>query len=1141
MSRSDDGHGAVDSGAPTLARGADARGSVGSETPVDSSAATLVTPVAQTLPPRSAADALELLPTIDRARFRFDAELARGGMGRIFTASDHLERRVAIKELIAPDPAFAARFEREVKITARLQHPSIVTIYEAGRWPSGEPFYAMRLVNGKPLDRVVDDAKTLAARLSLVRHVLAIAQAVAYAHGQRVIHRDLKPANVLVGTYGEVVVIDWGLAKDLDDPSGDVPNAMPTPTGASGALTVFGSVMGTPSYMPVEQANGMPLDARADVYAIGAILYYVLAGREPYGSKSVEQILASVRAGPPERVERVEPAVPRELAAIVAKAMARNPRDRYPTAKELGEDLERFVAGQLVAAHEYTWFERAERWIARHRTALAVAAVCVVLLVVGAIVSVRRILAERDRADVARHDAESRADELVLQQARAKLDRDPTAAIAWLLKYPDGGPSWTSARAIALEAKSRGVARHVLATAGRVSAIAFAPGAIGTRLATVDDRGNLELWDVAAGRSRRIGNAGRTLRIAFAPDGGTIATTAADGRARVWDVEAGTARVLDGEVAAPGALAFSPDGARLVAIAPDGALRAWDVASGATRVLAGHDDGVLDIGFTPDGRLVSSSRDRTVRLWDADLSRSTVLGAHDDHAMRVAVSRTGVVASAGRDRTVRVWEPGAAQGRVVVTHAAMVSRAVFSPDGRYLASGGDDGVVWVWNSADGRARSFETGDPPIRSLAFSPDGAVLAAAHGDRGVAVYDVATGSARELRGHDGVVEHVAFSPDGAWLATAGDDRTIRVWAARDADRGTTLGTEPLLDGASAAGAVAAVTPAGRVALWQLAGGARTVVHDAGAGGKLAFSPRGDRLAWVAPGRVVTLTDVASKRATALGAHASDVISITFSSDGALVASTSTDKTVRVWSVDGAPRATLVGHVGGVWTAAFSPAGDRIASGGFDGSVRAWDVASGKGTILGKHDGYVNVVAWSPDGATVASAGTDGAVVLWPAKGGAPRDAYRFDRTATALRYAPSGGWLVAADEDGVVVRVDAAGAATKLGHHRGKVAAIAISPDARWIASAGDDGTVHLWSSDGDDQALLVGDSKPTFVAFADDGRRLVSGGRGGVVRAWQLADVRRFAGGAVSLHASLEQLTTARVGAPGESTAVATPAP
>src|SRR5262249_36594426 len=170
-----------------------------------------------------------------------------------------------------------SRFQREALITARLQHPGIVPVYEAGRWPSGEPFFAMKLVSGRPLDKVIAEATSLPARLALLPRLAAACDAMAYAHSQRIIHRDLKPGNVLIGDFGETVVIDWGLAKDLDaadspESANRAPRArksQPKIEHQSSTLTVAGSVMGTPAYMAPEQARGETVDQRADVFALG--------------------------------------------------------------------------------------------------------------------------------------------------------------------------------------------------------------------------------------------------------------------------------------------------------------------------------------------------------------------------------------------------------------------------------------------------------------------------------------------------------------------------------------------------------------------------------------------------------------------------------------------------------------------------------------------------------------------------------------------------------------------------------------------------------------------------------------------------------------------------------------------------------
>jgi eukaryotic-like serine/threonine-protein kinase len=268
-------------------------------------------------------------------------EYARGGLGRILEARDtRLDRVVALKELQRDHPIARARFAREVRVTARLQHPNIVPIHEAGHWPSGAAFYAMKLVEGKTLAQAVTDCRSPAERAALLPAVVDVARAIAYAHSQRILHRDLKPANVLVGPFGETVVIDWGLAKELDGGTDD-PLHEELGDAADLFATRFGAVVGTPSYMPPEQAAGAPVDERADVYALGALLYYVISGRTPYDDVPQGDVLDRVVDAPPLPLDRLAPDTPPDLLAIVAKAMSRDPGHRYPTAQALLDELER--------------------------------------------------------------------------------------------------------------------------------------------------------------------------------------------------------------------------------------------------------------------------------------------------------------------------------------------------------------------------------------------------------------------------------------------------------------------------------------------------------------------------------------------------------------------------------------------------------------------------------------------------------------------------------------------------------------------------------------------------------------------------------------------------------------------------------
>ena len=363
------------------------------------------------------------LEEVDPSRYLRQQVVARGGMGTIVAAMDRrLGRTIALKELHVDQPGLRARFEREALLTARLQHPAIVSVHEAGRWPGGAPFFAMKLVAGRSLDAAIAAAPTLADRLALLPHVIAVADALAYAHGQRIIHRDLKPHNVMVGDLGETVVIDWGLGKDLADapPGGatDLAHGSRLVPAAPGE-TAAGEVLGTPAYMPPEQAAGLPVDERADVFAIGAMLDHLLAGAPPDVTFDPRRPPAE-RLGVPTPLAERQPGLPPELLAIVARATAREPAGRYRTARELAEDLRRFQTGQLVGAHRYSAGQLARRWLARHRAVVTLTSVMLVAAIVLGALSVRRIVREQAAAEAARRRAEASRAEALARRADAE-------------------------------------------------------------------------------------------------------------------------------------------------------------------------------------------------------------------------------------------------------------------------------------------------------------------------------------------------------------------------------------------------------------------------------------------------------------------------------------------------------------------------------------------------------------------------------------------------------------------------------------------------------------------------------------------------------------------------------------------------
>lgn len=477
---------------------------------------------------------VDVEPTV---RYRLDREIARGGMGRIFAAHDRLlDRPVAIKLLRTHAPGLAHRFLRERQITARLQHPAIVPIYDAGVLDDGEPFFAMRMVSGKTLERAAAEAGTLEERLRLLPAVIGVADAIAYAHGEGIIHRDLKPQNVLVGPFGEVVVLDWGIARaSKEDDGADASTGLADERGrAEPQVTQAGDVLGTLAYMAPEQAAGSAVDERADVFGLGAILFQVITGALPNLDRTSVDSAARSDGRVTADLSRY-PELPPELVAIVQRAMAPSAADRYPTARELAEDLKRWQAGRMVRAYDYTPGQLARRWIRRHRTKLAVAAsATVVALVLGGlavwqvVVERRAATVERDRAERARGAAEEQraaAEALlgfVLGDLRARLEnvgrldaldgvaravleyqrRTPTAdtADAWLQRSTAASLAGDVARATGDFAAAEAAFTRALAAAQAAAAYGATPRAEVARCRAYVGLGNARegLGEIAA-------------------------------------------------------------------------------------------------------------------------------------------------------------------------------------------------------------------------------------------------------------------------------------------------------------------------------------------------------------------------------------------------------------------------------------------------------------------------------------------------------------------------------------------------------------------------------------------------------------------------------------------------------------------
>jgi tetratricopeptide (TPR) repeat protein/tRNA A-37 threonylcarbamoyl transferase component Bud32 len=332
-----------------------------------------------------------------RERYTLSRLHATGGIGRVWLArDDSLGRDVALKELRperASQPTVWARFLREARITGQLEHPGIVPIYEVGRRPDDQgPFYTMRFVRGRTLAEAVASYHQKRSRgaagplelRELLTAFIGVCNAAAYAHSRGVLHRDLKPQNVVLGDYGEVIVLDWGLARLLDQPDADA--ALPAVAVEGGVDdTMQGQVLGTPAYMAPEQAEGRldQLSPATDVYGLGAILYEVLTGRAPFTGADTIAVLRQVVHDLPPRPREVVAGTPTALEGVCLKALAKKPAERYASAKELAGEVQHWLAGEPVAAYREPWTMRVGRWVKRHRVLVTSAAAAGLVALVG--------------------------------------------------------------------------------------------------------------------------------------------------------------------------------------------------------------------------------------------------------------------------------------------------------------------------------------------------------------------------------------------------------------------------------------------------------------------------------------------------------------------------------------------------------------------------------------------------------------------------------------------------------------------------------------------------------------------------------------------------------------------------------------
>ncbi|MEO6809440.1 MAG: WD40 repeat domain-containing serine/threonine-protein kinase [Isosphaeraceae bacterium] len=1106
-------------------------------------------------------------------RYRILRSHARGGLGEVFLASDgELKREVALKaiqERHADDPQGRARFVLEAEVTGNLEHPGIVPVYGLGYQPDGRPYYAMRFIKGDSLKEAItrfhagddsgrDPRERLAELRRLLGRFLDVCDAIEYAHSRGVLHRDLKPANVMLGPYGETLVVDWGLAKTLGSPdteAGEGPGeAMLGPSLSGTAETLAGSAIGTPQYMSPEQAAGKldRIGPTSDVYSLGATLYCILTGQSPVEGDDVADVLRRVTQGEIPNARQIRRDVPRPLEAICLKAMALQPRNRYATPRALADDVERWLADEPVSAWREPRPIRIRRWVGRHRSLVLMVGVGAVVALLGlAAVSAvqtqanlrlvtanraereahRQAVADRLEAEVERKAAHVQRLEAQHQTASLDLEHGQTVA--------DGGET-----GLGMLWMVRGLELATRAGDADLQRVA---------------RANLAHYrlDLHAARVAHPSPPGT-----FSPDGGSYLVHLDAATFEVWDLKTGQ---LNGTLSHPpaiNAIAFAPDSKSLITAGQDGKALIWKTDNGQLVERLHHDGPVLCVDYRPDGReLVTGCADQAARLWTTSGEPLSPPLAHPGPVVAVGFGPANQGFWTKTDQSeVFLWGTGGGRMGGPLEHSRPIQNVAYRPDGQALLVSEEGGLARLWNATN--AKLIGTPMPHVANVpaAFSPDGTRIWTLIKPGVVQLWDARTVTpvGPPLQ-HTTKVLDARFSPGSRALLVRCADGKARLWNAADAKAiGEPLPLGPrrlqlfnpagerfLTDGPDGISRLWETKTGSPVAeLWYdetvksllsaayspdgstlLTGEYRLVyLRDADTGrplddplertsgvNRVAFSPNGRSFLTETPtdGVQVREADVDARLGLSLPVP-SQIASVAYSPDSRFVATTSKFGTQRWNAETGLTVGDPLPSGGTTPLVEFSRDGRSLFTSTTTGALI---VDTKTGTTLATLDapGLIDAL-YTPDSRLVVT--TDGRNArVWNARTGKPvgkpmphntRQAY------TSLDLSPDGETLVTVSDRDVQRWQTLSGElkGEPLRHAASEtVFAVAYSPDGRTIATGFQPGGGRLWDAKtGQAIASLPHQGLCEFLAYTPDGKTLLSGGQDRAVQAWDASTGR-----------------------------------